>query len=168
MMPSRNTGQLPMTEAADWYRSTLNLAKRLHGGQVDRGGRPYWRHLENVARALVERWPDATKSEIQAALLHDALEDTSATAADLRTQGIPADVIAIVQRLTRDPTVPYQDFIRSIAASGNLSAIRVKLADNADNSDPARIHPDSAAMLAETYRPAKRILDAALPPNPAD
>jgi hypothetical protein len=73
-----------------------------------------------------------------------------------------------VQRLTRDPTVPYQDFIRSIAASGNLSAIRVKLADNADNSDPARIHPDSAAMLAEKYRPAKRILDAALPPNPAD
>ncbi len=97
-----------MTEAADWYRSTLNLAKRLHGGQVDRGGRPYWRHLENVARALVERWPDATKSEIQAALLHDALEDTSATAADLRTQGIPADVIQPSPTRTSSAASPHR------------------------------------------------------------
>jgi (p)ppGpp synthase/HD superfamily hydrolase len=58
-----------------WYRNTLALARRLHAGQAAKGGQPYIEHVERVARILVERFPDATPEQVQAALLHDVLED---------------------------------------------------------------------------------------------
>lgn len=149
-----------------WFRDTLEFAKALHQGQVDKAGAPYWRHLERVAHRLIERFPDATKAQIQAALLHDAIEDAGVSTEDLRTAGIEDEAIAAIQLVSRNlnPEGSYLDWIARIAASGNLTAIRVKLADNLDNSDPARVAALAAGprMVAEKYAPAREILERAL------
>ncbi|MCK8784008.1 HD domain-containing protein [Roseomonas sp. NAR14] len=152
---------LDLTDPA--IRPAWHLAQRLHAGQIDKGGVPYLGHLERVARRLVALFPDAGPAEIQAALLHDAIEDTAATAEMLRAAGIAPEAVAMVERLTRDRAVPYLDWIRALAASGDRGALRVKLADNLDNSDPARpAIPGGAAMLRDRYLPARAILERAL------
>lgn len=154
-----------MQDAA-WFRETLDYAKALHNGQVDKGGAPYWMHVERVARRLVERFPDATKAQVQAALLHDAIEDAGVTAVDLRTAGIDEEAISAIQLVSRnlDPAGTYLDWIERIAASGNVTALRVKLADNLDNSDPVRVSAIASGprMVAERYAPARAILERAL------
>lgn len=149
-----------------WFRDMLEFAKTLHHGQVDKAGAPYWMHLERVAHRLIERFPDATKAQLQAALLHDAIEDAGVTADDLRSAGIEEEAIAAIQLVSRNlnPDGTYLDWIRWIAASGNVTAVRVKLADNLDNSDPARVTALAAGprMVAEKYAPARAILEQAL------
>jgi len=155
----------PPITSTPWYATTLSVAMRFHSGQVDKAGQPYWKHLDRVAQLLIDMWPDATKTEVQAALLHDVIEDTSATPDSLRALKIPGDVVRIVQMLSRDEGsyfregLIYLEWIQAIADAGDVSAIRVKLADNADNRDPSRTHPCQAAMVATKYDPARRILE---------
>ncbi len=140
------------------------LARRLHAGQVDKLGEPYVGHLARVVAILRRRWPDASAAEVEAAWLHDAIEDTGANAADLLAAGISPAAVAIVERLTRPPGSDYLDWIRDLAAAGDRSVLRVKLADNEDNRDPGRVArlPGGAAGVATRYGPARDILEAAL------
>ena len=85
-----------------WYMHTLAIAMRLHMGQVDRSGAPYWKHLQSGAFRLADRFPDATRDQIEAALLHDVLEDTRTEANQLRGHGVRPRVVEIVQAVTRD------------------------------------------------------------------
>lgn len=130
-------------------------------GSLDKGGEPYVNHCLRV----MERLPDwCGQDEWHAALLHDVLEDTDTTAADLRAFGFTERTIWLVERLTRPvgPDRPtYMDYIRSIAESGDKSLVAIKLADNADNSDPSRITqlPASERDIAKRYERARRILE---------
>jgi hypothetical protein len=47
-------------------------------------------------------------------LLHDVLEDSALTAADLADVGIPDDVIATVELLTRSSKAPDDEYHRRI------------------------------------------------------
>jgi (p)ppGpp synthase/HD superfamily hydrolase len=139
---------------------TRALVRRLFAGVTDKGGKPYAEHCERVERLL---GPDATEDERHAALLHDVLEDTSTTADDLRAMGYSARTAYLVLRLTRlaaDGT--YMDYIRGIAASGDQGLIRIKLADNADNSAPERIAclPPEQRDILRRYERARKILMA--------
>ena len=140
---------------------TVDFIKRAHAGQTDKGGAPYYRHPMAVADLLPA---DADEDEVLAALLHDVLEDTDVTESDLRALGYSEKTIGIVTLLTRPAGTTYLDWIRSIAKSGNMGAIRVKLADNAHNSDPARIAqlPPEQRTIARRYKRSMRILRAAL------
>ena len=140
------------------------IARRAHAHQVDKAGQPYVGHLERVVRNLVRRWSDVTADELSAAWLHDVMEDTEWDADMLRRAGIPASTIQIVEELTRPPRFAYQAWIHSLAALGSRSALRVKLADNEDNSDPDRVAavPDGQAMLEARYRPARILLEKGL------
>lgn len=145
----------------DWYRAAYALAVQAHKHQVDKGGAPYMKHLERVADRLVRRWPDATPAQIQIALLHDIIEDGQVGGTEF-ARVADDHVMLTVHLITNPRTMPYLDYIRTIASSGNIDAIRVKLADNEDNSAPERAHPDAARLLEQKYRPAKAILEKAL------
>ena len=152
---------------------TAALAGSLHAGQTDKSGAPYIGHLARVSRHLVRLFPGASAAERHAAWLHDALEDTPTTADDLARLGYDPAVIAIVAAVTRTPgTDTYQQRIEALAGSGFVSAMRVKLADLTDNSDPARLAllpEDRARPLARRYERAKATLEAALKAHgPAD
>lgn len=85
------------------------------------------------------------------------------TAEGLISRGIPESVVATVESLTRDPNIPYLDYVRGIAQTGGVSAIRVKLADNSDNGNPDRPDfPGRHDLMEKRYIPARRILEQAI------
>lgn len=119
------------------------LAQRAHDGQVDKVGLPYFAtHVEDVHRRVVAAGGD----EVQqiAALLHDVLEDTTVTEADLVSLGVPEAALHIVRLLTKsDDEAGYLAAVRAHPA-----ARLVKLADIASNTDPARLARLDPALRA--------------------
>jgi len=115
--------------------STLNqaiaLAARAHEGQFDKAGAPYVLH----PLRLMLRQPSL--EGMMVAVLHDVVEDTGISLADLRADGFPPSVVEAVAALTRRPQESYEDFIQRLAP--NPLARRVKLADLEDKLDLRRL-----------------------------
>ena len=148
-----------------WYEATLGLVKQRHGGKQDKVGRPYYQHFERVTDRLLRSVPDATRAQVQAALLHDALEPGEMSVADLWRVGIDDEVIGLIQAITL-PTDDrsYMQYIADLAGTRNIAAIQVKLADNADAvaNHQADGSPNSKQTLEQTYLPARQMLLQAL------
>lgn len=139
---------------------TIAFIKIAHADQFDKGGNPYCRHPVSVMNRL---GADATNEEKLVALLHDVLEDTEYTAEDLLVRGYSYEVVEAVKILTRpegDNRPTYIEWVRSLAATGNMLAIRVKIADNEDNSDPSRVHylPQKDQDITKRYKRSLEIL----------
>lgn len=132
------------------------LARRYHAGQVDRVGAPYLDH----PRAVVDLLGAAPARCRAAAWLHDVLEHTDATADDLRAAGVPHDVVALVEVLSRRPGEDYLEFIGRVCADPD--AARVKMADALHNLDPARDFGAPPEKRARYHR-ALLMLFTALP-----
>lgn len=103
------------------------LAIAAHSGQKDMIGNPAILHV--LAVGLMGE----TEQEKKAGFLHDVVEDTTYTLEDLRAQGIEEDVLAAVDLLTHRDGISYEDYVRNIVASGNETAIHVKLNDLRQN-----------------------------------
>ena len=157
-------GQLPypVLEPADMLVLAERIARYAHMEQTDRSGAPYIGHIERVVQNLLRRWPDSTVYEIAAAWLHDVVEDTCWDTATLHLAGIPLDVTRIIDEVSRPPQGTYLEWIQSLAASGSISAVHVKVADNYDNSSPERVAsiPEGPDMLRKRYQPARVLLEA--------
>ncbi|MFJ5214167.1 phosphohydrolase [Streptomyces sp. NPDC088354] len=131
------------------------LASSAHEGQTDRIGVAYVEHVRAVAAGLAPFGPELQ----MAGLLHDVIEDTSWTAGRLRAVGVPDRVVAVVEQVTNQPGVAYEDKLRTI--TGSRDATLVKIADNAHNSraDRAvRLDPAARERLAAKYRAARAVL----------
>lgn len=163
--PSPREGSVPTIFDAHTFALTA------HAGQLDKNGQPCMRHLERVANAalaragharLVDRLDVDPMHVMQAALLHDVLEDTPRTPADLRAAGFGPDVIRTVTVLTKPVArTAYSDRIARLIEAGDLAAILVKMSDTEDNLCPSRI-PPNAAFLRERYTTAfARLKEAA-------
>ena len=148
-------------------KKTKAFAEKLHRGQTDKSGAPYIGHVLRVHQNLLQLFPDANSDEQRAALLHDVIEDCNVSADDLRSAGFSERTIAIVEAVTKDADdgLTYAARLERLAASGDISAMRVKIADLTDNSDPARLAalpPEKALSLGKRYGQALEILRAAL------
>ena len=88
-------------------KKAMKIAYEAHHGQVDKGGSPYIFHPYHLA----EQMDDEISCTV--ALLHDVVEDTSLTFADLE-QIFPKQVVEIVMLLTHDEKVDYFEYIRKI------------------------------------------------------
>lgn len=115
----------PMTKKA------MKLAYQAHMGQVDKGGVPYIFHPVHLAEGM------RTEEAVTVALLHDVVEDTPITLADLAKEGFPASVLEALKILTHDPNVPYLTYIAQVKQ--NALARMVKLADLQHNQDATRL-----------------------------
>lgn len=139
------------------------LAAEAHAGQLDKIGVPYVEHVRAVAAGLVPFGDQL----VMAGLLHDIVEDTGWTAERLIGAGIPREVVSVVEAVTNQPGVPYEEKIKTIV--GNRSATLMKIADNAHNSHPdraAQLPEEERARLAAKYRTARDVLWASA--DPAD
>lgn len=119
-------------------------------GQFDDGGVPMADHCMRVW----QRVSDLDEDTQHVAWLHDILEDTDTTPEELYQLGYSNEVVQAVLLLTKPKKEPYADYIEALCASGNQKAIIVKLADNADNTDPHRwlsLNPFKAQALAKRY-----------------
>ena len=135
-------------------KMAMRIAFDAHSGQVDKTGMPYIFHPFHLAEQM------DSEIDVCAALLHDVVEDTPATFADLLAAGISEAVIDVLRLLTHTDGVPYMDYVQQIKDSGNPHAIAVKLADLRHNSDPTRLDAIDEHMLArfEKYRQAAELL----------
>lgn len=112
-------------------RKAMRLCYRAHEGQEDKSGVPYVFHPLHVA----EQMDDEDSTVV--ALLHDVVEDSDLTLADLEKKKFGAPVIEALRLLTYDKSVPYLDYIRTL--KDNPITRKVKLADLEHNSDTSRI-----------------------------
>lgn len=128
----------------------LEIARKAHAGQVDKGGDTYIFHPVRVALHC------RTEEEKIVALLHDVVEDTDITLDDLRREGFSAEVLDALQCLTKIKGEDYMDFIRRVAT--NPLATQVKLHDLRDNMDVSRLGGKPHWKM-DTYRQALRYLE---------
>lgn len=129
-----------------------------HAGQVDKIGVPYIEHVRAVAAGLAPFGDHL----VMAGLLHDVIEDTDWTAERLRAMGVPRRVVAVVEAVTNQPGVAYEEKVRRIV--GDRYATLVKISDNAHNSHPdraAKLPEEKRLRLAAKYRAARDVLWAA-------
>ncbi len=134
------------------------LAHRAHADQVDKAGRPYIEHVARVAAAVADD-PEAET----VAWLHDVLEDGGANDCE-RVNDFPTHVKCAVALLTRCTDYDLDSYYYGIAQ--NPIALRVKLADIADNSDEARLSlldDTTAARLRRKYAKALTVLTGDTP-----
>lgn len=111
-------------------QDTIELAKRLMAGRKDWKGRDYYLHDIEVMQLLPF---DSSNSERKAALLHSTLDGGAATVEELLARGVEPEVVEVVKLVSNGPAVKgYKAYVqkcRDIVASGNRSAMKVKLAD---------------------------------------
>ncbi|MEW5902140.1 MAG: HD domain-containing protein, partial [Acidobacteriota bacterium] len=141
--------------AASYSEKEINLLKkayvfaaRAHKGQTRRSGEPYLSHPLEVASMLADLRLDSTT--LLAGLLHDVLEDTDITAADIRENFSPdvADLVSGVTKISRvqesSPEVRQAETIRKIilAMIDDLRVIFIKLADRIHNLKTLKFLPE--------------------------
>ena len=136
-------------------RKAIQIAYQAHEGQVDESGIPYIFHPYHVAEQMTDELSACV------AVLHDVLEDTTVTEEDLAAQ-FPGEVMDCLRLLKHNRTEPYLDYIRRIKV--NPTAVRVKLADIAHNSDESRLYgieieERRLKHWRDKYREARRILE---------
>jgi GTP pyrophosphokinase/guanosine-3',5'-bis(diphosphate) 3'-pyrophosphohydrolase len=140
---------------ADLIRRAYAYGMKMHDGQMRKSGEPYFTHPVAVAAILTEqRLDDAT---IVTALLHDTIEDTRSTYADL-TDLFGAEVAELVDGVTKltnlqlsNTESQQSENFRKLfmAMSRDLRVILVKLADRLHNMRTIRsMLPEKQAQKA--------------------
>ena len=151
----RRIGQQPAAlvgEAA--VQRAQALATTAHAERTDKAGRPYIGHPTRVVGHLAN--PTAQESVV--AWLHDVVEDARVTIDRIEDE-FGSQVADAVDAITRRPDEPTSDSYVRVKA--NPTALTVKAADLADNTDPARLQllePDVRAGLVAKYAHARHAL----------
>lgn len=115
----------------DTLENVIAFAVEAHRGQKDKAGDPYVLH---PLRMMTRVHGDAAR---MAALLHDVVEDTGHSLAELRSLGLPEAVAVAVECLTKREGESYDAFLDRVVT--NAIARKVKLADLEDNMDVRRL-----------------------------
>jgi (p)ppGpp synthase/HD superfamily hydrolase len=133
-------------------KKAMNICFSAHKDQLDKSGQPYVFHPFHLA--------DQMESETTTivALLHDVLEDSSYTEADLREEGFSDEVMDALLLLTHEDGVDYLEYVKKIKS--NPIAKAVKIADLTHNSDLSRLDniDEKALKRRNTYLEALALL----------
>ncbi|MFD7900876.1 HD domain-containing protein [Kitasatospora sp. NPDC059747] len=124
----------------------VEFAVRWHGEQRRPAGEPYLEHLLEAVRVLVEGVGVTDVDVLRAAVLHDVVEDTGCTAAEVRERFGPR-VAELVGWVTKDE--PAEGRSKAEARAAYLDRLRhapedalvVKLADRLSNVQRLDTHP---------------------------
>lgn len=140
-----------ITASENLLKAAELIATLAHKGQFDEGGVPYIEHPRFVASLLT------TTEEKIVGFLHDVMEDTEVTEADLRP--IFGDkIVDALLLMTHDKSVPYFDYIQKL--SENPLARKAKLADLTHNMNLGRVKVITEKQIKreEKYHKAYDIL----------
>ena len=133
-------------------KKALNFCFKAHKDQFDKSGQPYVFHPFHLAEQM------QTEETVVVALLHDVMEDTDYTAADLEKEGFDGEILEALLLLTHKEGVDYMDYVAKIKE--NEIAREVKLADLNHNSDLTRLDvvDQKAIERKEKYKKAIELL----------
>jgi (p)ppGpp synthase/HD superfamily hydrolase len=119
----------------NFYETALKLAVKAHDGQKRKhDGSAYVTHPIMVARIVEQAgFPEVV---VSAALVHDVLEDTDVSEAELRQQ-LGDEIVDIVTAVSEDTSLPWEErkeaYVRSVAAAGEAVWV-VSVADKIHNA----------------------------------
>ena len=128
--------------------SARQIAETAHFDQKRWNGDPYIYHPQRVA----SHFSDQPLEEI-VAWLHDVVEDTDVTLADIKEEGFPEEVVLAVDAMTKRPKEEYISYITRVLM--NPIARRVKIKDLEDNI------PGCTKQRADKYKVCKWLLEKA-------
>ena len=120
-------------------RAAYEFAKKAHGDQLRRDGTPYITHPIATAEIVAEMGLD--EASLQAALLHDCIEDTSVTHEDV-AKAFGEEVAGLVEDVTKLTRVAYtskeeeqMENLRKmlLAMARDIRVILIKIADRLHN-----------------------------------
>ena len=133
-------------------KMALKLCFEAHKEQRDKSGLPYVFHPFHLAEQM------QTEETTIVALLHDLVEDTEYTIADLTEMGFDKAVTDSIALMTHAKGVEYMAYVRAIKE--NPIAKTVKLADLKHNADLTRLDSidEKALRRREKYLEAIRLL----------
>ena len=137
----------------EYTKLAMKICFKAHAHQLDKSGLPYVFHPFHIAEQMKDE--DTTI----VALLHDVVEDTNITIADLKNYGFSEKVISAVAVMTHDPKVEYMAYIKKVKK--NPIAAAVKLEDLKHNSDLTRLDEVTAKDIQrnEKYKKAMELLE---------
>ena len=125
----------------------IEFASKRHEGQMRPGGEPQLAHVMRVAKAVAEYLTThglenscGASTFVISAILHDMLEDTPTTDAEL-AEKFGKEVAKIVRALSHESEEePDEVYLRRVALGGTV-AIIVKRCDRLDNLQSLAIMP---------------------------
>ena len=153
-------GDLPLVLQALAFAADKHRDQR----RKDAAASPYINHPIALANVLVREGDVTDPAVLAAALLHDTVEDTQTTPAELRAAFGPG-IAAIVEEVTDDKSLPKAERKRlqvEHAATMTREAKLVKLADKICNLRDMADHPPAKWDLArrrEYFEWAKAVID---------
>lgn len=153
-------------EAQTYYQKAIKFATAKHvevGQNVPGTDLPYVVHVSNVAMEVIMAANNTEDFDlgfaVQIALLHDTIEDTTATFEEIEEE-FSTGIAEAVAALTKDNTLPKeQRMVDSLARIKKLQpeVWAVKLADRITNLQPPPPHWDKE-KIAKYLAQAKTIL----------
>jgi guanosine-3',5'-bis(diphosphate) 3'-pyrophosphohydrolase len=127
------------TADADLINKAYIYAARMHEGQTRKSGDPYFIHPVSVAHIIADMHLDG--ASVCAALLHDVIEDTSATERDIEAI-FGSEIAFLVDGVTKLGKINFiskedqqaESFRKMLVAMArDIRVLLVKLADRLDN-----------------------------------
>jgi hypothetical protein len=148
---------LPLTQL---LARAIAIAATAHQSQLDKADQPYILHpLRLMMRG-------ETLAEQIVGVLHDVVEDSDWTLAQLTAEGFPPEIVAAIACLTRQPEESYDQFIDRVLT--NALATQVKRFDLEDNMTLTRLSAlteKDMSRLQRYHRAHRKILAALKPPR---
>ena len=132
----------------DMLRRAYEFGEKAHEGQFRKSGERYYSHPTACAVILINLGMD--NESVQAALLHDVVEDTPVTLDELR-ENFGDDIATLVNAVTKIGKIPYvtreevqAENIRKmlIAMADDIRVIIIKLADRLHNMRTLSVRGD--------------------------
>ena len=142
----------------------FEIADAAHAGQLRKSGDPFITHPLNVALLLAELGLD--EAAVSAALLHDAVEDTPLTLAEVEAE-MGFDIAALIDGVTKLDKIRFRTAEQSraenlrkmmVATARDVRVLLIKIADRLHNMRTiAPLGPDKRELIAretlEIYAP---------------
>ena len=110
---------------SQYLHKALIIAYEAHQGQSSINGEPYILH---PLRLLIKA---KSNEERIIAILHDVIEKTNISLADLKNKGFDQNIISSIDSLSRRRGESYVDYIGRLMQ--NRISVKIKLLDLADN-----------------------------------
>ena len=117
---------------SQYLHKAIKIACEAHQGQSSINGEPYILH---PLRLLIKA---KSNEERIIAILHDVIEKTNISLADLKNKGFDQNIISSIDSLSRRGSESYFEYIERLMK--NKISVKIKLLDLADN---IKIHSEN-------------------------
>lgn len=147
-----------LDKSIDSLQKAINLAKKAHKGQVRKSGEPYFFHPLRVAHLAARHWMDF--ASVNAAILHDVVEDTPTTLEYVR-RTFGEETSLLVDGLTKvDDDLLSRNALKEqtyrktvLLAVKDVRVLCLKFWDRIDNLQTIQaLNPEKQRLIAEETR----------------